>query len=62
MTGKFELLMDLWAIRCCFICKQRGPCDHREIEVDHALIEASYRIRKPLTRELSHSTKSVKSA
>lgn len=33
-------LLGAWAMRDCFICGKRGACQHREPDVDMALIEA----------------------
>jgi hypothetical protein len=45
-------LLDLWAIRKCFICSQYGACSHREPEVDMAVLEAYARRRILQERQL----------
>lgn len=36
----WRALHELWAIRPCWMCGARGPCGHREPEVDAAWLQA----------------------
>jgi hypothetical protein len=36
-------LVQLWNARRCFICREYGFCDHREVEMDIAFLQAAKR-------------------
>lgn len=55
-----DRILDAWNARPCYICHERGICEHREYDVELALVDAELaRASRPAKREPAQAPAAV---